>query len=431
MRSPATVYPAVLAVLVALGVTTHQTAQAALAERVLAVLTAQSLAPADLARALRSAMTVPARQRFRRLARSWRSPLLTSGHLTPLLVRAALTLAPSAQPLLVLDSVRCGGWEVFTVGLQWHRRTLLVGWAVLPYPWPKGRFTPTVCALLAQVAAAWPQAAPAPELLADRGFPSGAFFRTLAQLGWRFTIRLRASDVVTVDGEQRTVRSFLAAGVPEVWRHVAACYGHAGVAATLVVGQGVLVVPWHQRDAGSARARRARAARRTHDLHAKHPRQQPDGSTTTDAWVVLFTSHAKAQAAVSAYRWRWAIEGSYRDGQSGCNGRQGWNLEPTLAQAKDAGHVERVVGLWALALLLQSWIGDQVGAADAPASVQAVVRQWTTSGRLSVFARGRLAFADRSGELDAWLVTTLQAAATQLTPTTAAPAGSPRQEQAA
>jgi hypothetical protein len=427
MRSPDPVYAAVHATLAALGITAHRTAPAALAVRVQAVLTAQSLAPAELARALRSAPTVPARQRFLRVARSWRSPLLTSDQLTPCLVRAALALAPSTQPLLALDSVRCGGWEVFTVGLVWHRRTLLLGWAVLPYPWPKGRFTPTVCALLARVAAAWPADAPTPELLADRGFPSGAFFRTLQRLGWHFTVRLRASDGVTVAGDRRTVRALLAAAVPECWTSQAACYGGAaGVAGQVVVGQGLLVLPWHQRDAGSARARRARAARREHDLHAKHPRRGPSQAAQTDPWVVLFTSHPTAQPAVCAYRYRWAAEGTYRDGQSGWDGRHGWNLEPTVAQARSCTQVAGIVGLWALALLLQSWVGDQVGAASAPPAVQAVVRQWTTSGRLSLVARGRFVFADRSGDLDDWLIATLQAAAARLTPAPAPPPALPQ-----
>ena len=426
MRSPDPVYAALHAALVALDITSHRTAVAALTDRVAAVLTAQSLAPAEVARALRSDPTVPARQRLRRLTRSWRSPLLTSDHLTPRLVRAALLLAPSEHPLLALDSVRCGAWEIFTVGLVWHRRTLLLGWSVLPYPWPKGRFTPTVCALLDRVAAAWPQDAPTPELLADRGFPSGAFFRTLQRLGWAFTIRLRASDTVMVAGEGRSVRSLLSDAVPECWTRQAGSYGTApGVPGQVVIGQGLLVLPWHQRDAGSARARRARAARREHDLHAKHPRRGPSQAAQTDPWVVLFSSHATALPAVGAYRYRWAAEGTYRDAQSGWDGRHGWNLEPTVAQATSSAQVERIVGLWALALLVQSWVGDQVGAAHAPAPVQAVVRQWTTSGRLSVFARGRLVFADRSGDLEAWLVRTLQAAAGRLIPPTVPPRASP------
>jgi hypothetical protein len=413
MRSPATVYPAVLAVLVALGITTHATAQAALAQRVLAVLTAQSLAPADLARALLSARRVPARQRLLRVARSWKCPLLTSGRLTPVLVRAALRLAPATQPLLALDSVRCGGWEIFTIGLVWHRRTLLVGWTVLPYPWPKGRFTPSVCALVERVAAAWPAAAPAPELLADRGFPSVRFFRTLVRVGWAFSVRLRASDFVTLAGERRSVRSLLATALPEGWQIQPASYGSQD-AGWLVIGRGLVVLPWHQRDNGSGRARAARALRREHDLHAKHPRQKADRSAETDGWVVLFTTHPTAVAAVRAYRFRWAIEGTYRDAQGGCHGRQGWNLEPSVTKARSSDQVERLVGLWALALLLQTWVGDQISQPAAPQEVQHLEAQWTTSKRVSVAQRGRYALLDRSGVLDRWLSETFNAAAAML-----------------
>ena len=421
MRSPATVYPAVLAVLVALGLTTHATAQAALAQRVLAVLTAQSLAPADLARALLSARSVPARQRLLRVARTWKCPLLTSGRLTPVLVCAALRLAPAAQPLLALDSVRCGGWEIFTIGLVWHRRTLLVGWAVLPYPWPKGRFTPTVAALLEQVAAAWPAEAPPPTLLADRGFPSVRFFRTLVRLHWAFTVRLRASDVVLVQGERHTVRAVLAGAVPEQWASQPATYTGDAATGLLVLGRGIVVLPQHQRDQGSARARVALARRRVHDLHAKHPRQRADHAAETDSWVALFTTQPTALAAVRTYRYRWAIEGTYRDAQSGCNGRQGWNLEPTIAQAHSSEHVERLVGLWALALLVQTWIGDQVNRPTAPAAVRHVEAQWTTSKRVSVAQRGRYALLDRSGALDEWLVASVHAAAQRIrTPAAAA-----------
>lgn len=111
-------------------------------------------------------LPVPARQRSRRLA------------------RAALALVPPAPQgwpsagltHLALDSVRCGRWELFVLGVVWHGRVLPVGGVVLPYPWPKGRSTPTGCALLRRVAAAWPAEQRA-HLLADRGFPSHKVFQ--------------------------------------------------------------------------------------------------------------------------------------------------------------------------------------------------------------------------------------------------------------
>src|SRR5919198_1634015 len=142
---------------------------------------------------------VPARQRYKRVARAWGRPWLAPGWLTPRLVRAALALvAPDPAPWptaglthLVLDSVRCGRWELFALGVAWHGRVLPVGWAVLPYPWPKGAFTPTACALVHRVAAAWPADRPA-HLVADRAFPSRPLLRALAEAGWGYTLRLRA-----------------------------------------------------------------------------------------------------------------------------------------------------------------------------------------------------------------------------------------------
>ena len=38
---------------------------------------------------------------------------------------------------------RLGPWEVWLVGLVAAGRTRPIGWAVIPYPWPKGRFRTT------------------------------------------------------------------------------------------------------------------------------------------------------------------------------------------------------------------------------------------------------------------------------------------------
>jgi hypothetical protein len=413
MLASDTVYPLVLAWLQALGAVPHAAAARSLAARLTALLLGQSLAPASLARALPSRIPVPARQRYQRVARTWTCRWLRAAWLTPVLVRAALRLVqPVGPPVLILDSVRCGGWELFTVGLQWHRRVLVVSWAVLPYPWPRGRFTPTVCALLRQVGAAWPQDQPAPHLLADRGFPSQAFFQTLGQLGWGWTVRLSARSTLTrADGQGCRVRDCWDTAVPERWASQAVHYGGSqGPQAQLILGQGLAVYPWHQRDRGSQRAREHRAGRRLHNVRGKHPRRrQPGRSAETDRWVALFTTDTRLLAALCHYRQRPAIEGTYRDAQSGWDGRHGWDLEPTVAQQREASVVERLVGLWALGLLLQCWVGDQIGRPAAPLVVQQTLAGWTVHGRLSVFARGRLAFLDHSGRLAAWLVATLQA----------------------
>lgn len=401
MPSSAELYPLIHAWLQAMGITSHPTALASLAHVVTALLVGQSLRSTALMRALLSPVPVPARQRYKRLARAWTRRWLSPGWLTPRLVRAALVLVapdPPGWPTaglthLALDSVRCGRWEILTVGVVWHGRVLPVGWAILPYPWPKGRFTPLTCDLLRQVAAAWPSDRPA-HLVADRGFPSRRLFETLAALGWG-------------------------------WTATATTYGSGAtaVAGTLVIGRGLVVLPWHQRDAGSLGHRARQQAQRQHDRHATRPRRATPAGTAdaTDAWVILFTSQGHWRAAADSYRRRWATAGSYRDAPSGWDGRHGWDLEGVVGQLADPSRVEHLVGLWALGALLQTWVGHQVGDRSAPASVQAVVRQWTTTGRLSVWARGRLALTEPSGRLRTWIADTLTLGCQRLAAAAASP----------
>ena len=421
MPSPVELYPLVVVWLQALELTPHPTALVALAQLVTALLAHQSLRPSALMRALLSPMDVPAAQRYKRVRRAWDREWLTPAWLTPRLVRAVLALLapPSGWTVhLALDSVRCGSWEVFTLGVVWCGRVLPVGWAVLPYPWPKQRFTPTVCALLRQVAAAWPADVPA-HLVADRAFPSRPLFGTLRTLGWGWTIRLQARSSVTVGGQCQRARARLAGARVGVWTLAAGAFGSGpqAVPGRLVVGRGLVVLPAHQRTDGSLRHRATQFARRRQHLATKHRRQAPDASQETDAWVILFTSHTTTPAASGSYRLRWATEGSYRDAQGGWDGQHGWDLEPVLARARTAAHVERVVGLWALGALLQTWVGHQIGLTSVPTPVASVVAQWTTTGRLSVWARGRFAFQDRSGHLRVWLIATLTAGARRVATT--------------
>lgn len=423
MLTPPEVYPLVLAWLHALGGPAHATAQQTLGQLLTALLVGQSLRSATLMRALLSLEGGSARQGYRRVARAWTRPWLTPAWLTPRLVPAAVrVVAPDGagptvgQRHLALDSVRCGRWEVFVLGLVWHGRVLPVGWAVLPYPWPKRQFTPTVCALVQAVAQAWPDGTPPPHLLGDRAFPSKRLFATLGAVGWGYSIRLRAKSWVTVGGQAQWVRALLATAQVGRWTTAAAQYGSGpgALAGTLVVGRGLPVVPWHQANPGSARHRAAQQRQRQQHLRTKHRRAQPDASVETDAWMVLFTTHATWRAATASYRRRWAIEGSYRDAQSGWDGQHGWDLEPVLARLPTAAQVERVVGLWALGALVQTWVGVQVVAPTTPPAVRGVVRQWTTTGRLSVWAAGQFALTDPSGRLHDWLPTTLTAGATWL-----------------
>ena len=425
MPSSADLYPLVLAWLraVVAAAPLPSAAQSALAHLVTAVLRSQSLRPSAVMRALLSPVPVPARQRYKRLARAWTRPWLAPAALTPHLVRAVLAVVPpDADGLthLALDSVRCGPWEVFTLGVLWRGRALLVGWAVLPYPWPKGQFTPTVCALVRQVAAAWPADRPA-HLVADRGFPSRRLFLTLRQVRWGWTLRLQARTKVLVGGEAQDVRALLGAARPESWTARRGAYGTGpqALAGTLVIGRGLPVVPWHQRGPASQAARARQHAERQRYLRRKHraKRGHSDNSCQTDAWVVLFTSHPTWLAALRSYKRRWGIEGSYRDAQGGWDGRHGWDLERTLARRSDAGVVERVVGLWALGALLQTWVGAQATGTVLPTAVQEMVGEWTTTGRVSVWARGQFALTDPSGRLTGWLEQTLRRGAAAVAPT--------------
>jgi|GEM_PF-3462849 len=358
--------------------------------------------------------------RFRedfRLARALNRPSLSPVHLTPTLVRAALALVPPDQQgrtVLALDSVRCGGWEVFTLGVVWHSRVVVVGWAVLPYPWPKKAFTPAVVALVRQVAAAWPAGCPV-HLVADRGFPSKAFFSALHEVGWGWTVRLQArSWVVTATGYDGVVRELLRQDPETGWTQVEARYGHGphAVTGTLVIGHPAHQPPRHQRGPASHQLRHRQAERRVFDLQHKHPGRRTDASAETDRWMALFTTLPDAHAAASVYRRRWAIEGSYRDAQGGWDGQHGWDLEPLLARETAGERVARWVGLWAISSLVQTWVGDQV--AHGPVPVRQVVAQWTTTHRLSVWARGKFALLDPSETLTPWLQMTINRGAALL-----------------
>lgn len=418
MLSPTELYPLVRRWLQSLGVP-HAMAAAALADLVTALLISQSLRPSALMRALLSPDGVPARQRYKRVRRVLDRQWLAPAWLGPRLVRAALALVgpePGAAVHLALDSVRCGPWEIYTLGVVWHGRALPVGWAVLPYPLPKGSFGPTVEALVRAVAAAWPAEHLAPHLLADRAFPSLRFFRALRGLGWGWTIRVRATDGVRVDGEATVVRELLRLAREGGWTARTATFGTGpqAVPGTLVIGRGLEVIPAHQTGPASLALRAGRRARREQHLQTKKPGRDGAGLRAADRWVALFSSQANWQAATRSYGQRWAIEGTYRDAQGGWDGTHGWNLEPTAARLRSAAEVEALVGLWALGALLQSWIGARVGSAEAPPLVQAVAAEWTTTGRLSVWARGRFALTDPRGRLRPWLAEILAAGAARI-----------------
>ena len=412
MLSPEGLYPGVHDVVQALGVVRPAAGAASVASLVTGVLLGPSLRRAELGRAQASERSVPARQRYLRVARGLTRPWLSSAELTPHLIRAALAVVDDPVPHLAMDTVRCGAWESITVGIVWHGRVLPIGWEVLPYPWPKGQFTPTVVRLLWRISAAWPDER-RPHLVADRGFPSLVLFRTLEQLGWGWTLRLRAKLTVGVEGTARHLRDLLAQARPGVWTGQAITYGtgRQRVSGHLVLGRGdaLPILPQHQANPGSARQRRRQQVARQQEVRGKHPERRASLAEQTDGWLILFTSHADWLSASRSYTRRWSAEGSYRDAQGGYDGRHGWNLEDTLERLTDPALVDRVFGLWALGTLVQSWIGHRLGDTHVPDAVREVRAQWTTSGRLSVWMRGRFALTDPSDSLHPWLLDTLAA----------------------
>src|SRR2546428_5736194 len=117
---------------------------------------------------------------------------------SPQLIHAALALLPPGQSAVVaLATTRLGPWEVWLAGIVVAGRTAPIGWAVIPYPWPKGRFRTTTVALIRRLQAAFPPEVPW-TLVADRGFPSAFLFAHLRHGDTSFSVRLRLSDWVTV-----------------------------------------------------------------------------------------------------------------------------------------------------------------------------------------------------------------------------------------
>jgi len=385
-----------------------------------AVLVAQSLQPAALVRALPDLATAHARQGFRRVRRGLTRAGLTSQALTPRLVPAVLRLLHDAEVLLVLDSRRCGRWEIFTLGVCCGGRVLPVGWQVLPYPWPKGRYTPTTLALLDRVLACWPPDR-AVHLVADRGFPSKALVRRLDEWRrWRrlgYTLRLKIGDWVTL-ADGRTVRladliGNPAAGRWQTWAaHYPGCSGCPDAPTQLVAGRGLPVWSRHQCGPADQARRQARAQRRAAHLTSKG---QARAVATDTVWCVLTTA-ATWPAAVTRYSGRFSTEGTYRDVKA-------WDWETRVSVLTEVGLVEGLTGLAVLSYLVQATIGVAAGRTQETGA-RARQQQWTTTDRLSPFSRGRLVLHDHAHDWHPWLCAAL-ADLTQALRADQAPSASP------
>lgn len=268
---------------------------------------------------------------------------------------------------------------------------------MLPFPWPKKQFTPTVLRLLQRVRASWPPDRPA-HLVADRGFPSLPFFRLLAEWGTQqpvgYTIRLRASDwVYLADGTAVKVGDREATVGQGEWRSEEAAYRQGkqqGPNARLVIGRGISVLPPHQRGPADRQRRGKRAQRRGMG--------QLRAEKTDRVWALL-TTRPTWLAAVRSDRERPTTEGTYRD-------LTAWGLAAVAGHLRQQNLVEGLLGPTALTYLIEVSLGVAAGRTADPAA-RARQLQWSTTGRLSLSWRARHLLHDHAGDWRPWLHATL------------------------
>src|SRR5438094_2038863 len=135
----------------------HATVRVTVAWALLCLLLAQRATPAALARALPAEQAGSGRACLRRVRRWWCGPPLEQVYISPRLIHLALTgLPPGTSVVVALDTTRLGPWEVWLAGIVVAGRTLPIGWAAIPYSWPKGRFRTTTVALLQRLQHAFP-----------------------------------------------------------------------------------------------------------------------------------------------------------------------------------------------------------------------------------------------------------------------------------
>lgn len=382
---------------------THATVVQTVAWAVLCVLLAQRVTPAALARALPAEQAGRARARLTRVRRWWTGPLVDQVVVSPHLIETALALLPAGQSVVVaLDTTRLGPWEVWLAGIVVAGRTLPIGWAVIPYPWPKGRFRTTTLALIQRLQAAFP-AGVRWRLVADRGFPSAMLFAQLRQRETDFSVRLRLSDWVTVAGVYAMVAGHLEAGRLVVGQRTAAAMGRGRpdqplVPGWVVVSTAVATPPKHKQNPGTARERAKRAkAHAQHRAHKQGRKTKPPSATAqryAQTWV-LFTTAPTVTQAVAEYAQRMSIEETFRDWHSG------WGVRAAVVDLPTETMVDRLIGVICLTYSLQMRLGQRLSADPLGQQRRA---QWTVTDRVSWFWCGQQLFNDPGYDWSAWLV---------------------------
>ena len=381
---------------------THTTVVATVAWAVVCLLVAQRVTSAALARALPAEQAGSGRSCLRRVRRWWRGPALEQAPVSVALIRLALVLLPANHPVVVaLDTTRLGSWEVWLAGIVVAGRTLPIGWAVIPYPWPKGRFRTTTLALIQQLQQTFPTGVRW-TLVADRGFPSAALFAQLRQSDTDWSVRLRLSDWVTVSGVYATVADHLEARRLMAGQRTAAVIGRGRpdqplVPGAVVVSTAVVTPPSHKQNPGTARERAKRAK-----AHAQH-RAHKQGRTTTppsavaqryaQTWV-LFTTAPTVVQAVAEYARRMSIEETYRDWH------HHWAVRAAVVGLPTEAMVARLIGVVCLAYTVQMHLGQRVSADPVGQQRRA---QWTVTDRVSWFWCGQRLFGDPGYDWSGWL----------------------------
>jgi hypothetical protein len=379
----------------------HSTVVVTVAWAVLCLVVAQRVTPAALARAIPASAAGSARSRLRRVRRWWQGPELPVERLTPRLLRAALALLPPGATVTVaLDTTRVGPWEIWHAGLVFAGHTLPLAWAVVPYPWPKGRFRDTTLSLVQQLQRAMP-VGHRWALVADRGFPNAQLFDHLRTGHTDWTVRLRLSTWVEVADVYAPVSAHLQAGRLRPGERVAATLGrgtaeYPRVQAWIVVSAAVPLPPKHKRNPGTERERAARAKAQAKHREQKGRKSRPPSALAqqyAQTWV-LFTSAPSLSAAVDQYAARMAIEQTFRDWH------HGWGLRVAAAPLPTAGAVSRLVGSVCLAYRLQVELGLRF---STDTQGQRRRAQWTVSDRLSYFWCGQHLLWDPGADWSAWL----------------------------
>jgi hypothetical protein len=409
---------------------THATVGRTIAWVVLCVLVAQRVTPAALARALPAEQGGRARARLTRVRRWWTGPALDQVVVSPQLIQAALALLPLGQPIVVaLDTTRLGPWEVWLAGIVVAGRTLPIGWAVIPYPWPKGRFRTTTLALIQRLQAAFP-AGVRWTLVADRGFPSALLFAHLRHGSTGFSVRLRLSDWVTVAGVYAMVAAHLEAGRLVDGQRTAAAMGRGRpdqprVPGWVVVSTAVAIPPKHKQNPGTVRERakraKAHAQHRAHKQGRKTPPPSAAAQRYAQTWILFTTAPTVAQA-VAEYAQRMSIEETFRDWHSG------WGVRAAVVDLPLETMVDRLIGVVCLTYSLQMCLGQRLSADPLGQQRRA---QWTVTDRVSWFWCGQRLFNDPGYDWSMWLAAQWVALITPQIPAVPEPVPAPMLDEAA